>query len=101
MLEKTDKVALYKTINPAIMYYLHKKVIDINNSEDLEKFLAQDTRVFIITKSENIRDFENNIQAPFYEIERKSRYLPRFDNFYKKPKEAVNFELVLLSNKPK
>jgi 4-amino-4-deoxy-L-arabinose transferase-like glycosyltransferase len=100
MLEKTDKVALYKTINPAIMYYLHKKVIDIQTTEDLEKFLNQDVRVFIITKSENIRDFENNIQAPFYEIDRKSRYLPRFDNFYKKPREAVNFELVLLSNQP-
>lgn len=100
-LEKTDKVALYKTISPAVMYYLHKKVYDINDPKELEKILSQDNRVYIITKSENIFDFENNIQVPFYEIERKSRYLPRFDNFYKKPKEAANFELVLLSNKPK
>lgn len=100
MLENTDRVALYKTINPAIMYYLHKKVTDINTVEELEKFLKQENRVYVITKGENIYDFANNIQAPFYEIARKSRYLPRFDNFYKKPKEAVNFELVLLSNKP-
>ena len=100
MVQKSDKVALYKTINPSIMYYLHKKVIDINSPEELERFLNQNGRVFVITKSENIYDFENNLQAPIYEITRKSRYLPRFDNFYKKPKEAVNFELVLLSNQP-
>jgi hypothetical protein len=82
------------------MYYIRRKVDTLNTPQELEEYLKQKERVFIITKGFNIYDFENILNVSFFELDRKIRYLPRFTNFYKSPKESANFELVLLSNKP-
>ncbi len=95
-----DEVCLYKTINPAVMYYLEKKVHEIDKPADLNKFIGRNKRIFIVTKARTVYDFENKITVPVYEIKRQARYLPRFTNFFKRPKKAINYELVLLSNRP-
>ncbi|MBN2135145.1 MAG: glycosyltransferase family 39 protein [Acidobacteria bacterium] len=99
-LDKDDDVCLYRTINPAVMYYIQRKVYEEDSPEELKLLLKKNNRVFVVTKGYNLEQLYKDIDVPLYEVMRSTRFIPKFKDLLKKPKHEIHFELVLLSNRP-